>query len=30
MYYVLILAISAVLGLIPANIAKEKGYSFGL
>lgn len=30
MYYVLILAISAVLGLIPANIAKEKCYSFGL
>jgi len=24
------LAIAALLGLIPANIAKEKGYSFGL
>jgi len=29
-YYVLILAIAAVLGLVPANIAKQKGYSFGL
>lgn len=30
MYYFGVLAIAAVLGLIPANIAKEKGYSFGL
>ena len=30
MYYILTLAIAAGLGLIPANIAKKKGYSFGL
>ena len=30
MYYVVVLAIAAALGLIPANIAKNKGYSFGL
>lgn len=30
MEYVLVLAIAAGLGLIPANIAKGKGYSFGL
>jgi uncharacterized membrane protein len=30
MYYVIVLAIAACLGLIPANIAKNKGYSFGL
>lgn len=30
MYYFGVLAIAALLGLIPANIAKEKGYSFGL
>lgn len=29
-YYLLSLAIAAGLGLIPANIAKKKGYSFGL
>lgn len=29
-YLVLTLAIAACLGLIPANIAKKKGYSFGL
>lgn len=29
-YLFLTLAIAAVLGLIPANIAKSKGYSFGL
>lgn len=30
MYYIIVLAIAAGLGLIPANIAKGKGYSFGL
>lgn len=30
MYLFCTLAIAALLGLIPANIAKEKGYSFGL
>ena len=30
MYLFGTLAIAALLGLIPANIAKEKGYSFGL
>lgn len=30
MYIVLVLVIAAGLGLIPANIAKNKGYSFGL
>lgn len=30
MYYVVTLSIAALLGLIPANIAKNKGYSFGL
>ena len=30
MYLFLTLCIAALLGLIPANIAKEKGYSFGL
>ena len=30
MYYILVLGIAAALGLIPANIAKNKGYSFGL
>ena len=30
MYFVIVLAIAAVLGLIPANIAKSKGHSFGL
>ncbi|MCD7881228.1 MAG: SHOCT domain-containing protein [Clostridiales bacterium] len=29
-YLILTLAIAAFLGLIPANIAKKKGYSFGL
>lgn len=29
-YYLLSLAIAAGIGLIPANIAKKKGYSFGL
>ncbi|MCD7775120.1 MAG: SHOCT domain-containing protein [Clostridiales bacterium] len=29
-YGILVLAIAACLGLIPANIAKKKGYSFGL
>lgn len=29
-YYLISLAIAAGLGLIPANIAKKKGYSFGL
>lgn len=29
-YIVLTLTLSALLGLIPANIAKNKGYSFGL
>lgn len=29
-YYVIILVVAAFLGLIPANIAKQKGYSFGL
>lgn len=29
-YYVFILIIAAGLGLIPASIAKKKGYSFGL
>lgn len=29
-YYIVVLAIAAGLGLIPANIAKKKGYSFGL
>ena len=30
MYFIFVLAIAAGLGLIPANIAKNKGYSFGL
>lgn len=30
MEYIFVLAIAAVLGLIPANIAKKKGHSFGL
>lgn len=30
MYYMLVLLIAAGLGCIPANIAKNKGYSFGL
>lgn len=30
MYEICILAIAAFLAIIPANIAKEKGYSFGL
>ena len=30
MFYIITLAIAAGLGLIPANIAKGKGYSFGL
>ena len=30
MYLLLVLSMAAVLGLIPAYIAKEKGYSFGL
>ena len=30
MYYILVLGVAAALGLIPANIAKKKGYSFGL
>lgn len=30
MYYFIILCAAAVLAIIPANIAKEKGYSFGL
>lgn len=30
MYYVASLIIAAALGLIPANIAKSKGHSFGL
>lgn len=30
MEFVLTLAIAALLGLIPANIAKNKGHSFGL
>lgn len=30
MYLFFTLAVAALLGLIPANIAKEKGYSFGL
>ena len=30
MYLFFTLCIAALLGLIPANIAKEKGYSFGL
>lgn len=30
MYSLLLLVMAAVLGLIPAYIAKEKGYSFGL
>ena len=29
-YYIVVLLIAAALGLIPANIAKKKGYSFGL
>lgn len=29
-YYLITLLIAAGLGLIPANIAKKKGYSFGL
>lgn len=29
-YYLITLIIAAGLGLIPANIAKKKGYSFGL
>lgn len=29
-YYIISLAVAAALGLIPANIAKKKGYSFGL
>lgn len=29
-YYLFSLAIAGILGLIPANIAKNKGYSFGL
>lgn len=29
-YYILILVIAAGLGLIPASIARSKGYSFGL
>ena len=29
-YYILTLVIAAGLGLIPANIAQRKGYSFGL
>ena len=29
-YFIIGLIISACLGLIPANIAKNKGYSFGL
>ena len=29
-YYVLYFLVAAGLGLIPANIAKDKGYSFGL
>ena len=29
-YLIMVLAIAAGLGLIPANIAKKKGYSFGL
>ena len=29
-YLLLVLSMAAVLGLIPAYIAKEKGYSFGL
>ena len=29
-YYIAILVVAALLGLIPANIAKKKGYSFGL
>ena len=29
-YYLIVLAIAAGLGFIPANIAKKKGYSFGL
>ncbi len=30
MFYVMSLIIAAALGFIPANIAKKKGYSFGL
>lgn len=30
MSYIITLSIAALLGLIPANIAKNKGYSFGL
>jgi uncharacterized membrane protein len=30
MYLFCTLAVASLLGLIPANIAKEKGYSFGL
>ena len=30
MYYLIVLLVAAVLGLIPANIAKNKGHSFGL
>ncbi len=30
MYLFCTLAVAALLGLIPANIAKDKGYSFGL
>ena len=29
-YYIAVLIVAAGLGLIPANIAKKKGYSFGL
>lgn len=29
-YWILVLVIAAGLGLIPANIARKKGYSFGL
>lgn len=29
-YYFVVLLVAAGLGLIPANIAKKKGYSFGL
>lgn len=30
MWYILILTVAACLGLIPANIAQKKGYSFAL
>lgn len=30
MYYVVVLALAAVLGIIPGSIARDKGYSFGL